>query len=175
MQYSEKFKEQMVKRLLGPGAVSATALSREVGVAQPTLSKWLRASLASVSKNEQGSASKSVRERSPEEKAALVVEAKGLSGEELGAFLRRNGLHEADLEELRKWLAARLDPKASKREVDAARKAQKTDQKRIKQLERELQRKDKALAEAAALLVLQKKVQAIWGAKNSDTMGSNED
>ena len=63
MQYSEKFKERTVKRLLGPGAVSATALSREVGVPQPTLSKWLRASLAGVSRNDQGGSQKPVRER----------------------------------------------------------------------------------------------------------------
>lgn len=175
MQYSEKFKERMVKRLLGPGAVSATALSREVGVPQPTLSKWLRASLAGVSRDDQGGSQKPVRERTPEEKAALVFEAKGLTGEELGAFLRRNGLHEADLAELRRWLAEQLDPRPIKREAEAARKARKADQKRIKQLERELKRKDKALAETAALLVLQKKVQAIWGGGDDDTTGSNED
>ena len=39
----------------------------------------------------------------------------------------------------------------------------KADRQRIRQLERELRRKEKALAEAAALLVLQKKAQAIWG------------
>jgi transposase len=43
------------------------------------------------------------------------------------------------------------------------------DAKRIKKLERELRRKEKALAEAAALLVLQKKVQAIWGDEDDDT------
>lgn len=175
MQYSEKFRKQMVRRLLGPAAVSATALSREVGVPQPTLSKWLRASLESVSTDEAGGATKPLKARSPEEKAALVLEANGLSGEELGAFLRRNGMHEADLEALRGWLAERLDPKTAKREAEAARKARKADQKRIKQLERELGRKDKALAEAAALLVLQKKVQALWGAEDDDTNRSNED
>ena len=40
---------------------------------------------------------------------------------------------------------------------------------RIKELERELRRKDKALAETAALLVLKKKVQAIWGDEDDDT------
>ena len=44
-----------------------------------------------------------------------------------------------------------------------------TEQKRVRELERELRRKDKALAEAAALLVLQKKVQAIWGDGDDDT------
>jgi len=44
----------------------------------------------------------------------------------------------------------------------------KDDKRRIQQLEKELQRKEKALAEAAALLILRKKVQAIWGDKEDD-------
>ncbi|MEL6184063.1 MAG: hypothetical protein AAFU79_05510 [Myxococcota bacterium] len=40
MRDSEKFKERMVRRSLGPEGVSANALSKEMGVAQPTLSKW---------------------------------------------------------------------------------------------------------------------------------------
>lgn len=43
------------------------------------------------------------------------------------------------------------------------RESVKDEQKQVKKLERELVRKDKALAEAAALLVLTKKVRAIWG------------
>jgi transposase len=41
--------------------------------------------------------------------------------------------------------------------------ALKEEQKRAKQLEKELQKKEKALAEAATLLLLRKKAQAIWG------------
>jgi hypothetical protein len=44
----------------------------------------------------------------------------------------------------------------------------KDDKKRIQQLEKELQRKEKALAEAAALLILRKKAQAIWGDREDD-------
>ncbi|QQR42592.1 transposase [Myxococcus xanthus] len=42
MPYTDAFKAQMVKRMVGPGAVSAAALARQVGVSQPTLSQWLR-------------------------------------------------------------------------------------------------------------------------------------
>lgn len=142
-------------------------------MAQPTLSKWLRASVGGVSKDEVGS--DRLRDRTPEEKATLVFEAKGLRGEELGAFLRRNGLHEADLEELRVWLAERLDPKVSRRQEDARRRTRKADQKKIKQLEKELRRKDKALAEAAALLVLSKKYNALMGVEGDDTMETNDE
>ena len=71
----------------------------------------------------------------------------------------------------RQWRAAARSRGCSRRRRRAARSG---DRKRIKQLERELARKDKALAEAAALLVLQKKVQAIWGDEDDDTNEENE-
>lgn len=163
----------MVRRMLGPEGLSALALSKEVGVGQPTLSKWRRDSLAVVNKVD-GSNDR-LGDRSPKEKAALVFEAEGLSGEELGAFLRRTGLHEADLEELKTWLAERLDPKVSRRHEEAARRTRKADRKRIKQLEGELRRKEKALAETAALLVLQKKFNALLGVEGDDTTETNEE
>ena len=43
------------------------------------------------------------------------------------------------------------------------------DSRKVRELEKELRRKDKALAEAAALLVLQKKAQALWGDEDDDT------
>ena len=45
---------------------------------------------------------------------------------------------------------------------------------RIRELEKELRRKDKALAETAALLVLKKKANAIWGDEDDDTAPSSE-
>jgi transposase len=90
------------------------------------------------------------------------VESRDLSEEELGAFLRKEGLHQAQLEEWAKAMYSGLSaPKKSKTTSE--------DAKRIKKLERELRRKEKALAEAAALLILQKKVQEIWGDEDDDT------
>lgn len=177
MIYSEKFKDRMVRRMAGPSGVSATSLAKEVGVPQSTLSRWLRGSVVEVSDQDGGSGapSRERQERSPLEKAALVVEADKLEGEQLGAFLRQNGLHEADLEEMRRWLGEQLDPTETRREKAAARKAQQAQQKRIKKLERELRRKDKALAEAAALLVLQKKAREIWGDADDDTEPTSGD
>jgi transposase-like protein len=42
MEYSELVRARSVRKMLGPGAVTATALSRETGIPQPTLSRWLR-------------------------------------------------------------------------------------------------------------------------------------
>ncbi len=76
---------------------------------------------------------------------------------------------------MRRWLGEQLDPTETRREKAAAKKAQPAQQKRIKKLERELRRKDKALAEAAALLVLQKNVQEIWGDADDDTEPTSGD
>lgn len=164
--YSESFKRKMVQRLLMPNAPSASALAIETGVPQPTLSMWKRkaSSVVLVSdKNTPGSASGPRRPEdwSAQERLRVVYEASKLSDQELGEFLRREGLHEATLEQ---WRRAALDGLES-----ASARPRGAEAKKIKKLERELARKDKALAEAAALLVLKKKVQAIWGDEDDDT------
>ena len=92
------------------------------------------------------------------------MESSRLTEAELGAFLRREGLHEATL---RQWRASALEGLGPQR-------ATRSEQKRLQELEKELRRKDKALAEAAALLVLQKKVRALWGDGDDDTEPKNE-
>lgn len=92
-----------------------------------------------------------------EEKLRVVMEARGKKGEELGALLRKEGIHEVDLRDWEMTIRGSLNRRGRKPSRNAA------DVKRIKELERELRRKEKALAETAALLVLKKKVDAIWG------------
>ena len=107
-------------------------------------------------------------DRTPAEKLRLVNEASTLSDEELGEFLRKNGIHNAQLEQWRQdalgGLGAPLRKPSGKNTSEA---------KRIRELERDLTRKDKALAETAALLVLKKKAQAIWGDEDDDTTPRN--
>jgi transposase len=168
MIHSVQFKSRLVAKLTGPGAVSANSLAADVGLSQTTLSRWLREArtVPGMSKKSQGSKQKAGSGRSQdwtvEEKSRVVVESRELSEEALGGFLRKEGLHEAQLEEWAEAMYSGLSvPKKSK--------AASEDAKRIKKLERELRRKEKALAEAAALLILQKKVQAIWGDEDDDT------
>lgn len=158
--YTQGFKARMIERMAGPERISATALSRETGVAQPTLSRWLRErTLAGMSDDKP----KGRRTWTPQEKLRVVQEASQLDDDQLGAFLRREGLHE---EQLREWCEAALAGLAPPKR---SRSKKSPEQKRIAELERELLRKDKALAEVAALLALKKKVQAIWGDEDDDT------
>ena len=170
MLYTEGFKARMIERMAGPERISATALAEDVGVAQPTLSRWLRdahrvEAMGSNKKQRQGKSTTGPRGRTAKDKLRIVLEASRLSDQELGAYLRKEGIHEAQLKEWEEAATAAL--------ADTARKKAKTspEAKRIKELERELLRKEKALAEVAALLTLKKKAAEIWGDRD-DNMGT---
>lgn len=177
MRYSDAFKSTMVQKLAAPHGPSAARLSHDVGVPQPTLSRWLRESAilgvdnvhVLLSKNpRRPMAPKRPQDWTSEEKLSVVIEAAALSDEELGAFLRRKGIHEAHLKEWRQMVLSGLE----KRSVRSSKKPT-VEGRRIKELERELVRKEKALAEAAALLILKKKAQAIWGDGDDSTARKN--
>ena len=171
--YSEKFKKRMIQRMVGPGKMSANALSKEVGVCQSTLSQWLRkASSVAVVKGEQTKPrARRPEDWTPKEKLQAVLEAERLADAELGLWLRRKGLKEQHLRDWRATLAERAPAVFAPREP----KPHPENRKRFKELERELKRKDKALAETAALLVLQGKIEALWAAEDDATRPSSDE
>lgn len=170
-EYSKSFKSKVLQKMMGPNGRSATAVAAETGVPQPTLSRWLREATSGASEMtmQNSEQSPAARPRRPEdwtaeERLQVVMDAARLTEAELGGFLRSKGLHEAVLAE---WRAAA---------VAALRRPSKTspEARRVRELEKELARKEKALAEAAALLVLKKKVQAIWGDEDDSTPSRND-
>ena len=172
-QYSESFRSRMVARLVGPRAMSANALSQEVGVSQVALSRWLRET-RSVGCMTQSSGKKK-KSWTGAEKLRVLTEAAGLSESDLGALLRREGLHEAQLAEWRQVAEAalaegQLTRGRAKPSAEAVRDAL-----RIEELEREVRRKDKALAETAALLVLKKKSRRSGGPRRTRTISWTRD
>lgn len=169
MRYSEKFREKMVSKMTGPSRQSATSLSKEVNVPQGTLSRWLAQAKVGRMSNRGGGR----RKRWPAADKIRVVMAATAAGEAgLGELLRREGLHEADLARFRDEV---LEAAAKGLEAERPKRGESPEQKRVRQLEKELKRKEKALAEAAALLVLRGKVQAFLAAdEEGDTNGSDE-
>ena len=160
--YSESFKRKLVQRMLGPNPLTATALSHEVQVPQNTLSRWLReaSTLPPVSSHEPPSSAPAPR--SAQDKLRLLLAYEALPESDRGAWLRREGLHDSELTQWRQAMVEALDESTPEAPPKGSSK-------RIRQLERELRRKEKALAEAAALLILQKKVRALWEAEDDDT------
>ena len=158
--YSPAFKARVVQRLVGPRAISANRLAPSVGVSQETLSRWLR----EAHSVEGMTHSKRVPKWTGAEKLRVVIASQALSETELGALLRREGLHTAQLAEWHTAAETALGTPAVRAKPGPSVEAQ-----RIQVLERELRRKDRALAETAALLVLKKKVRAIWGDADDTT------
>lgn len=177
--YSETFKKKLVARMLMPNPRPMTMLARETGVTEPTLYRWrneatLKGMSTDLPDDKLTTPTKPPHAWSPENKLAVVLEAAAVPEVELGAFLRRKGIHEAQLAEWRKQvtdgaMAALRGPGGRDRKVGHA------EAKRVRELERELARKDKALAETAALLVLKKKAQAFWGDEDDDTTPENDE
>lgn len=170
--YSTTFKAKCVQRLLSPNAPKMCVLARELGVPPPTLFRWrAAATIQGVPKRSDETNSpppQTPQDRTAEQKLALVLEAAAVPDDELGEFLRRKGVHAAQLREWREQALAGLQD-------TSRRKAATEDARRVRELERELNRKEKALAEAAALLILKKKAQAIWGDEDDDTDPKNEE
>lgn len=168
--YTEAFKANAVRRMSAPGQ-SIQELAEELELRTSLLYRWRRKAGTRQTMAKQESDDVTNRPRRPqdwtsEEKLAAVLESQGLTEEQLGGFVRQRGLHRATLDEWREQVM-----RAAKAELGGrGDKAQATaEAKRIRELEREVARKDKALAETAALLVLQKKSRALLGGGDDDT------
>lgn len=148
----------MVERLTGTNGISANQLSKETGVRQQNLSRWLR-----EARNQRGATSEQTPRRrwTVAQKARLLADGSRLDGDELMVHLEREGITFAEFEQWR--LALEEGGRAS---ISIAR--------RIRKLERELARKEKALAEAAALLVLKKTVESGFRDEDGDTDATSD-
>jgi hypothetical protein len=149
--YGQAFKDRMVARLLPPESADINKVSREIGVGVNTLERWRAEALSMPEKTRTWTAAARLE---------AVITTAGMDANAKSAWCREKGVYLTDLESWRQNAMAALDePSQARLPPEQTRRAQK----RIKELEREVRRKDKALAETAALLVLTKKVSAIFG------------
>ena len=158
MHYSPELKEAILRRLLPPNNESITKVSREEGIPQGTLTRWKNQAKA------QGIAAPTgdnTETWSTQDKFLIVVETASMNESDLAEYARKKGLY---VEQIKAWRDACVNANGGIAKVAASLNHElKESQKARKKLEKEIQRKDKALAEAAALLVLSKKANAIWG------------
>ena len=145
--------------MMPPNSMSVAQVSRETGISEPTLYTW---------KNKYQSEGKLVPAdpSNPEnwkgkDKLAVVIETAALNEHELSEYCRRKGLYAEQVTRWKEGAAAGNDN--IERLTKAERRSWQKEKKKSRQLEKALRRKEKALAEAAALLILEKKAQAIWG------------
>ncbi len=137
-------------RLLPPESASLEVVSREVGVGVASLERW-----------REDAQSRPARGRAWTAGARLeaVITTAAMNEAAKSAWCREHGVYPAELDT---WRASCTTALSNPEDVRASPQATRADRKRIKELERDLLRKDRALAETAALLVLSKKVSAIF-------------
>ena len=159
--YSPEFKAQIVKKMMPPNNLSVAQISRESGIHVSTLYSWKKQLQA------RGFVVPAKKSR-PDQwdtktKLAVIIQTASMNEAERSSYCREHGLYP---EQLDAWKAAfeavdMADGPVTKAVLAAERK-------KSRQLEKELRRKEKALAETAALLTLSKKARAIWGSDEED-------
>ena len=163
--YSAERKAAVVQKMLPPSNMSVAELVKQEGISDVTLYHWRKQAMAS---GEMSAVTKKTAEGwSGESKLAAVVETARLSEVELSEYCRGKGLYPEQVTAWKQACIVGQQTATQQRQTEGAQA--RADQKRIRDLERELHRKDKALAEAAAILILRKKLNALWG----DDTGEN--
>jgi len=160
MGYSLERREAVLKKMLPPNNRSIAALAKEEGISDATLYNWRQQArntgrlMPDSDNTPEGWTSR--------DKFTAVMETAALSEAEIAPYCRQRGLYP---EQLGAWRTACEQAndwsRASDKQLKAATRA---DRKKMRQLEKELTRKEKALAEAAALLILRKKLDAMFEA-----------
>ena len=160
MRYSRAIKDSVLKRVLPPSSESLRSVSLDTGINEQTIRNW-------IEKVDKGILDSDVqlgpRQLGGAEKFNLIIESAALTEEELGPWIREKGLHSEHLQLWQQELRETVSEKNNKDKQDL-----KSAKKRIKELEKELNRKEKALAEMAALVTLKKKLNHIWGEEEDD-------
>ena len=157
--YSQEFKNSIIAKMMPPENKSITQIARETGLSEATLNQWRRKARASGCA---APADNQEAERwSTQDKFLIVVETAKLNEAELAEYCRKKGIY---VEQVNSWRDACLQANGGvAKEATRYQQELKQTTRRVKDLEKELRRKEAALAETAALLVLRKKADAIWG------------
>lgn len=160
--YSAEFKEQIIRKLMPPHNRTVASVSREIGISEASLYNWkkqFRAEGYVVPKKPTNA-----DQWDGKAKLAAVIQTAAMNEAERSEYCRKHGLYPEQIEAWKTAFEASEVAEgspASKADLAAERKKSRV-------LEKELRRKEKALAEAAALLTLSKKAQAIWGTSEED-------
>ena len=148
--YGQAFKDKAVARLLPPESAALELVAREVGIGAGTLERWREDAQSRPARGRAWTAGA---------RFEAVVATAAMPEASKSAWCREHGMYPAELD---KWRSSATAALAQPEEARASPQATRQDRLRIKELERDLLRKDRALAETAALLVLSKKVAVIF-------------
>jgi len=152
--YSQAFKEEVVRKMLTRGNRTIADMAAELNVPYHSVRNWLRNPKMAHLHRPAGS-DKRPQDWTSEQRLQALLDTNALAPEALNAWCRERGIFAHQLQAWKAEFSAPAKPPADAGELRKLKGE-------LTNLQRELTRKDKALSEAAALLVLQKKYQALW-------------
>jgi transposase-like protein len=156
--YTLAFREQALEKVYARGDRSVVEIAEELNMSPWTLKNWMKPTKKAQAAERTSQRAKRPNDYGRAERLQLLMQSHGLEDDALNAYCRENGIF---AHQLKQW---RTEFETSTSSSDPAQLRELKE--KNKSLERDLKRKDKALAEAAALLVLQKKYQALWEDKD---------
>jgi len=162
MGYPIQLKEAVIKKVL-QGNTPHYEIARELGVGRSTIGKWLKEHKQNGSKKLK-SKEKRPKDWTAEERISAIIKTGCMNAEDRTAWCRKNGIFIHNLDQWKKDAISAVIQKPNKDQLEEHRNLKKE----ILALKKDLSRKDKALAETAALLILKKKAQEIWGEPEED-------
>jgi len=154
MKYSKSFRNAILKKVLPPENRSAYSVAKESGIAVVTINSWL-ANLKNGTLTVEQDSDNPVNERSMKEKLDLLLEHEKIPGESEGEWLRQKGLHSEHVSLFRQEITSLMADKSDEKD-----KRIRELEKKNKQQQKEIQRKESALAEVVAILTLKKKLDS---------------
>jgi len=160
--YTAAIKASVLAKAFAPNPPHVVELAQEFNIPISTVYTWI----CNMRNNNQVKAG-AVRsnDKSVEAKLQAVIDTANMTEQERGAYCREHGIYTHHLNEWREQSLAGLGARSISR-IDA--KAQRIQQNEYNKLKRELHKKDKALAEVSALLILKKKADLLWGTTDED-------
>lgn len=157
VRYSPEFKQSVVQKISTPGGPSVTEMSKNLGIHYTSIYSWIKDHANS------GSMKKS-KEWTPEAKLEAIIKTATMSENELGEFLRTNGLHSTEIDQWKKDIYS-AQKSAGRPKIDPELAALRAKE---KELSKDLKRKDRALAEMSARVILLKKSRLLFGEIEED-------
>ena len=164
--FSQSFKIQAVEKALNrSNETTQQEVADKLGIGLSTLGKWIiksRNNELEASSLDTMTQEKRPQDFSLEERLNLIIRCSSLEESEMNQFCREEGIF---VHHIKQWKDDFTKNQSPSNDVKESKQLKAE----IKTLKKEINRKDKALAETAALLVLQKKVQAIWGSDEDNS------
>ena len=164
--YSDEFKEAMIQKILVNPGRSVKSISSEAGIPSTTLTTWkdkyFRKRGLDLPKNK-------INKLTAMDKFNFVISVSSMNEAEKNEYCRKQGLYPQDIEQWRQDCIAGCQDQSAAAAIKQNRQKERKWEKEARRLKKELNRKNKALAETAALLVLKKKAREIWGDQEDDS------